>query len=151
MSLIAWNCHGLGDIKLVEHDTMEYIQLFDIVMLTETQTAADVNLMHQLFSVYTLQTIDANSTGRAGEGTLLAVKEQLPCSVSAHSVDTTNSAIFMTLKSCNAQQAPLTVGVCYVPPPGSPPAGCPGSTSQVCCHNSPLSNRVGGKSCHPLG
>ena len=118
VSLIAWNCHGLGDIKLVEHDTMEYIRLFDIVVLTETQTAADVNLMHQLFSGYTLQSIDANSTGRAGEGTLLAVKDRLPFSVSGHSVDTSNSAICMTLKSCNAQQPPLTVGVCYAPPPG---------------------------------
>ena len=39
-------------IIVLEHDTIEYIRLFDIVMLSGTQTAADVHHLQQYFAGY---------------------------------------------------------------------------------------------------
>ena len=86
---------------------------FDIVMVTETQSPAPFGWQ---LSGYTVFTIPATSLGRAGEGVLLAVRQQLPFSVSQWQTDQANSTIWLTLKPAQSQQQPLTLGVCYIPP-----------------------------------
>ena len=44
-------------IKVLEHDTIEYIRLFDVVMLSGTQTAADVHHLQQNFAGYIFHTM----------------------------------------------------------------------------------------------
>ena len=85
-------------------------------MLTETQTPA---LLCQQLNHYIVHTIPATSTGKAGEGVLLAVRQTLPYSISHWQTDQTNSTIWLTLKPTQSQQQPLTLGVCYVPPESS--------------------------------
>lgn len=82
-------------------------------MLTETQSPA---LFSRQLSGYTVFTVPATSLGRAGEGVLLAVRQQLPFSVSHWQTDHANSTIWLTLKPAQSRQQPLTVGVCYIPP-----------------------------------
>ena len=82
-------------------------------MLTETQSPA---LFGRQLSGYTVFTIPATSLGRAGEGVLLAVRQQLPFSVSHWQTDQANRTIWLTLKPAQSRQHPLTVGVCYIPP-----------------------------------
>ena len=85
-------------------------------MLTETQTPA---LLSGQLSQHTVHTIPATVTGRAGEGVLLAVKQHLPYSVSHWQTDQANNVIWLTLKSAQSSQLPLTLGVCYIPPQSS--------------------------------
>ena len=94
-------------------ETWQYITKFDIVMLTETQSPA---LFGRHLSGYTVCTIPATSLDRAGEGVLLAVRRQLPFSVSHWQTDQANSTIWLTLKPAQSRQQPLTVGVCKNPP-----------------------------------
>ena len=61
-------------------------------------------------------TIPATSLGRAGEGALLAVRQQLPFSVGQWQTDQANDTIWLTLKPAQSRQQPLTLGVCYIPP-----------------------------------
>ena len=89
-------------------------------MLTETQTAADVHSLQLHVHGYTVQTIYAASAGRAGEGILLAVRQSLPYQVLDHTCDPGNGVIFIKLQLARMQQPPITVGVCYLPPQGSP-------------------------------
>ena len=44
-------------IKVLEHDTIEYIRLFDVVMLSGTQTAAGVHHLQQYSAGYTFHTM----------------------------------------------------------------------------------------------
>ena len=82
-------------------------------MLTETQSPA---LFGRQLRGYSLFTIPATSLGRAGEGVLLAVRQQLPFSISRWQTDQANSTIWLTLKPSQSQQRPLVLGVCYIPP-----------------------------------
>ncbi len=82
-------------------------------MLTETQSPA---LFGRQLSGYAVFTIPATSLGRAGEGVLLAVRQQLPFSVSHWQTDQANNTIWLTLKPAQSRQQLLTVGVCYIPP-----------------------------------
>ncbi len=82
-------------------------------MLTETQSPA---LFGRQLSGYTVFTIPATSLGRAGEGVLLAVRQQLPFSISHWQTDQANSTIWLTLRPSQSQQRPLVLGVCYIPP-----------------------------------
>ena len=82
-------------------------------MLTETQSPA---LFGRQLSGYSVFTIPATSLGRAGEGVLLAVRQQLPFSISRWQTDQANSTIWLTLKPSQSQQRPLVLGVCYIPP-----------------------------------
>ena len=108
-----WNVHSLSENRSAQCETWQYITKFDIVMLTETQSPA---LFGRQLSGYTVFTIPATSLGRAGEGVLLAVRQQLPFSVSHWQTDEENSTIWLTLKPAQSRQQPLTVGVCYIPP-----------------------------------
>ena len=82
-------------------------------MLTETQSPA---FFGRQLSGYSVSTIPATSLGRAGEGVLLAVRQQLPFSISRWQTDQANSTIWLTLKPSQSQQRPLVLGVCYIPP-----------------------------------
>ena len=105
--------HGLPEVRSAQCETWQYITKFDIVMLTKTQSPA---LFGRQLSGYTVFTIPATSLGRAGEGVLLAVRQQLPFSVSHWQTDQANSTIWLTLKPAQSRHQPLTVGVCYIPP-----------------------------------
>ena len=59
-------------------------------MLTETQSPA---LFSWQLSGYLVFTIPATSLGRAGEGVLLAVRQQLPFSISHWQTDQANNTI----------------------------------------------------------
>ena len=82
-------------------------------MLTETQSPA---LFSWQLSGYSVFTIPATSLGRAGEGVLLAVRQQLPFSISHWQTDQANNTIWLTLKPSQSQQRPLVLGVSYIPP-----------------------------------
>ncbi|DBA96046.1 TPA: hypothetical protein ACH3X1_001546 [Trebouxia sp. C0004] len=82
-------------------------------MLTEIQSPA---LFGRQLSGYSVFTIPATSLGRAGEGVLLAVRQQLPFSISQWQTDQANSTIWLTLRPSHSQQRPLVLGVCYIPP-----------------------------------
>ncbi len=82
-------------------------------MLTETQSPA---LFSRQLSGYTVFTIPATSLGKAGEGVLLAVRQQLPFSISHSQADHASSTIWLTLKPSQSQQPPLILAVCYIPP-----------------------------------
>ncbi len=82
-------------------------------MLTETQSPA---LFGRQLSGYTVFTIPATSLDRAGESVLLAVRQQLPFSISHWQTDQANSTIWLTLRPSQSQQRPLVLGVCYIPP-----------------------------------
>ncbi|KAL3132237.1 hypothetical protein ABBQ32_008825 [Trebouxia sp. C0010 RCD-2024] len=85
-------------------------------MLTETQTPA---LLCQQLSGYSVHTIPATSTGKAGEDALLAFRQTLPYSTSHWQTDQANNTIWLTLKPTQSRQQSLTLGFCYVPPESS--------------------------------
>ena len=111
--MLVWNVHGLPEVRSAQFETWQYINKFDIVMLTETQSPA---LFGRQLRGYSVFTIPATSLGRAGEGVLLAVRQQLPFSISRWQTDQANSTIWLTLKPSQSQQRPLVLGVCYIPP-----------------------------------
>jgi len=82
-------------------------------MLTETQSPA---LFSRQLSGYSVFAIPATSLGTTGEGVLLAVRQQLPFSISHWQTDQANSTIWLTLRPSQSQQRPLVLGVCYIPP-----------------------------------
>ena len=47
---------------------------------------------------------------------LLAIRRQLPFSISHWQTDQANSTIWLTLKPAQSRQQPLTLGVCYISP-----------------------------------
>ena len=110
VSILVWNVHGLPKVRSAQYETCQYIT---IVMSLETQCPA---LFDRQLSGYTVFTIPATSLGRAGEGVLLAVRQQLPFSFSHWQTDQANSTIWLTLKPAESRQQPLTLGVCYITP-----------------------------------
>ena len=66
----VWNVHGLPEVRSAQFETWQYINKFDIFILTETQSPA---LFGRQLRGYSVFTIPATSLGRAGEGVLLAV------------------------------------------------------------------------------
>ena len=82
-------------------------------MLTDTQSPA---LFSWQLSGYSVFTIPATSLGRVGEGVLLAVRQQLPFSISHWQIDQAKNTIWLTLKPSQSQQRSLVLGVSYIPP-----------------------------------
>ncbi|DBA87835.1 TPA: hypothetical protein ACH3X1_004832 [Trebouxia sp. C0004] len=97
----------------VLHETWAYIGQFDIIMLSETQTPAT---LHQQLPNHVVHTIPASTVGRRGEGLLLAIKQQLPFSITHWDADLANCVIWLTLRPSHTNQRATTIGMCYVPP-----------------------------------
>jgi len=104
---------GLSEVTSVLHETWAYIGQFDIIMLSETQTPAT---LHQQLPNHIVHTIPASTVGRRGEGLLLAVRQQLPFSITHWDADQANCVIWLTLRPSHTDQPATTIGVCYVPP-----------------------------------
>ncbi len=104
---------GLSEVTSVLHETWAYIGQFDIIMLSETQTPAT---LHQQLPDHIVHTIPASTVSRRGEGLLLAVRQQLPFSITHYDADQANCVIWLTLRPSHTNQHATTIGVCYVPP-----------------------------------
>ncbi len=104
---------GLSEVTSVLHETWAYIGQFDIIMLSETQTPAT---LHQQLPDHIVHTIPASTVSRRGEGLLLAVRQQLPFSITHCDADQANCVIWLTLRPSHTNQHATTIGVCYVPP-----------------------------------
>ena len=109
-----WNVRGLSNSKVELHDLADYFSSFDLVLLTET---AVESVPGGLFDGFSVAAIPAERTGRAGQGLLLAVRNDSRYHVEDHTSDST--ALWVRLCP-TASQAPILVGVCYLPPAGSP-------------------------------
>ena len=109
-----WNVRGLSDSKVELHDLADYFSAFDLVLLTETGVES---VPSGLFDGFSVAEIPAEQNGRAGQGLLLAVRNNSRYHVEDHTSDST--ALWVRLCP-TASQAPLLVGVCYLPPAGSP-------------------------------
>ena len=105
---------GLSDSKVELHDLADYFSRFDLVLLTEI---AVESVPGGLFDGFSVAAIPAERTGRAGQGLLLAVGNDSRYHVEDHTSDST--ALWVRLCP-TASQAPILVGVCYLPPAGSP-------------------------------
>ena len=70
--MVAWNINGLTSSKLFLHDTCDYLQGFDIVLLTETRC---MTLPENFLTNYSIDFAPSLSNGRAGQGVLVAVKK----------------------------------------------------------------------------
>ena len=97
-------------------------------MLSETQTPAT---LHQQLPNHTVHTIPASTIGRRGEGLLLAVRQQLPFSITHWEANQTNCVILLTLRPSHTDQRATTVGVCYVPPETTIAAQTGGRSAQL--------------------
>ncbi len=82
-------------------------------MLSETQTPAT---LHQQLPNHIVHTIPASTVSRRGEGLLLAVRQQLPFSITHCDADQAKCVIWLTLRPSHTHQHATTIGVCYVPP-----------------------------------
>ncbi|DBB01548.1 TPA: hypothetical protein ACH3X1_000197 [Trebouxia sp. C0004] len=80
---------------------------------SETQTPAT---LHQQLPNHIVYTIPASTVGRRGEGLLLAVRQQLPFSITHWDADQANCVIWLTLRPSHTNQHATTIGVCYVRP-----------------------------------
>ena len=119
---------GLSDVQSALHETWEYIRQFDIVMLSETQTAAP---LHRQLPQHTVHTIPASTHGRRGEGLLLAVSRQLPFAVTHTRTDQDSCVIWLSLRSSAAHRQNITIAVCYVPPDSQHSAQLQGRSAQA--------------------
>ena len=82
-------------------------------MLSETQTAAP---LHQQLPQHTVHSIPAFTDGKRGEGLLLAIKRQLPYSITHISIDHDNCTIWLDLCSTSDRGRKVMLAVCYIPP-----------------------------------
>ena len=99
-------------------------------MLSETQTPAT---LHQHLPNHTVHYIPASTVGRRGEGLLLAVKQQLPFSITHWDADQASCVIWLKLRPSHTDQRATTVGVCYVPPETTITAQPDGRSAQLRC------------------
>ena len=83
-------------------------------MLSETRST---DSLEDLLPGYSITHVPASRAGFAGEGLLLAVKHSRLYSVMDFASD--DSSLWVTLSFTRGHQ-PLTFGVCYIPPAGSP-------------------------------
>ncbi len=95
VSFLVWNVSGLSEVTSVLHETWAYIGQFDVTVLSETQTPAT---LHQQLPNHIVHTILASTAGRRGEGLLLAVRQQLPFSITHWDANQANCVIWLTLR-----------------------------------------------------
>ena len=113
---MVWNVAGLAEVTAVLHETWAYIAQFDVIMLSETQTPA---VLHQQLPNHTIHSIPASIAGWRGEGLLLAVRRQLPFSVTHWDTDQDYGVSWLTLRPSHTRHHTTTIGVCYTPPESS--------------------------------
>ena len=116
VSFLVWNAAGLSEVTAVLHETWAYIAQFDVIMLSETQTPAT---LHQRLPNHIVHTIPASTSGRRGEGLLLAVRQSLPFSVTHSVTNQENGVIWLTLRPSHTSRHTTTIGVSYIPPESS--------------------------------
>ena len=95
------------------HDTINYLEKFDIILLSETRCSV---LPNHFLSQYSIDYAPSSSNGKAGEGLLVAVKKCL--TVHIHDFEFDDSCIWVKLTWPHVQTS-LVVGCCYIPPVGS--------------------------------
>ena len=109
-----WNVRGLSDSKVELHDLADYFSAFDLVLLTET---AVESVPSSLFDGFSVAEIPAEQNGRAGQGLLLAVRNNILYHVEDHTSDST--ALWVRL-SPSASQAPPFLWACATCPQPDP-------------------------------
>jgi hypothetical protein len=68
---ISKNINGLGESKVLLHDTYCFLSEYDIILLTETRS---ISWVDRALPGYSVAHIPASLDGKAGEGILVAVK-----------------------------------------------------------------------------
>ena len=96
-------------------DTLQYLQGFDVLLLTETRRAEP---LAGLLPGYDVFDVPASQPGRAGEGELVAVKQEL--SYRAERWLQSEGTQWIILTPLAATHHPLAIAACYIPPSGSP-------------------------------
>ena len=62
MRILSWNINGLNSHKVDMHDTIQYIETFDVALLTETRSAS-----YEVFQSYQHFSLPVTDSGRAGQ------------------------------------------------------------------------------------
>ena len=96
--------------------TVQYLRQHDILLLTETRTQADVQHIlpdHHIFDT------PAQTSGRGGQGLLLAARHNLKLVPSLWHTDVQHGSVWIQLTPSDRRQSPYFVGVSYIPPTGS--------------------------------
>ena len=105
--------NGLEDGRFALQDGLQYLQGFDVLLLSETRT---VDVPDSMFPDHSIAFTPASRQGIAGEGLLVAVKKSSAYHVQDWSSDSTSLWVKLTFHD---DRAPLILGVCYLPPAGS--------------------------------
>ena len=99
--------------KLALHNTVQYAQAFDVILLSETRA---VHFSDDLLPQYSIAYCPASQEGRGGEGLLVAVKKHHDFHVLDYGSD--DSSLWVCLYFLSGRR-PILFGVVYVPPAGS--------------------------------
>ncbi len=102
VSILLWNAQGYPEVRSAKFQTWQYITQFDIVTLAESQSSA---LCGRQLSGYMVFTISATSLDKACEGVLLAIRQQLPFSISHWQANQANTTMWLTFKSLSVPAA----------------------------------------------
>lgn len=93
---------------------MQYLQTFDVILLSETRCATwNDNLLPH----HSVALVPAGREGQAGEGLLLAVRRSFTYHV--HDWGSNDSTIWVRV-TFQGSPKPLIIGCSYIPPSGSP-------------------------------
>ena len=95
-------------------DTLQYLDTFDIVLLSETRC---LGLPAGFLPRHSVALVPATADGRAGEGLLVAVRRQLHVRVQDWASDDTSLWVKLSFAG---RPVPLFVAACYLPTAGSP-------------------------------
>ena len=112
--MLVWNINGTDAAKLIQRDTYQYMEQFDVVILTETQSTAPLDSLFPHHDVYHTR---ASRKGKHGEGLLLAVRRHHAYFSQKWREDA--SSLWIKLSPTSLQQAPIFIAACYLPPAGS--------------------------------
>ena len=107
----------MSDQKLLLHDTVEYLQEFDVVVLVEThQEFAPANLLRG----YTHYGIAAPEAGLRGYGISVFVREAISSGVSLWVADANLDVVWLRFPGeVFGISSSVFLAACYVPPQGS--------------------------------
>ena len=115
---VFWNTNGLASAaKTSLHCTFQFLARHDIVALSETKLGS---VPRHLLPEHTLHYLSAPSNHVSGRGLLLGVRTSLNLRVRPWRPACGLSGAIWLQISTASQSEQLFVGVCYVPPAGSP-------------------------------
>ena len=118
LSAVFWNTNGLASAaKTSLHCTFQFLARHDIVALSETKLGS---VPRHLLPEHTLHYLSAPSNHVSGRGLLLGVRTSLNLRVRPWRPACGLSGAIWLQISTASQSEQLFVGVCYVPPAGSP-------------------------------